>query len=122
MSGQGSVNTLNPAVDLTVRVYDEFYEFAVDVDANEYDIVNSFFLSVFKTASAADSFTSALFRISDETDVPVLTLVEQMADQNEIQVSNTLAYYLNGLRSPTTLLGVNNPVQPNVWAARNILP
>ena len=33
MSGQGSVNTLNPAVDLTVRVYDEFYEFAVDVDA-----------------------------------------------------------------------------------------
>lgn len=122
MSGQGSVNTLNPAVDLTVRVYDEFYEFAVDVDANEYDIVNSFFLSVFKTASAADSFTSVLFRISDETNVPVLTLVEQMADQNEIQVSNTLAYYLNGLRSPTTLLGVNNPVQPNVWAARNVLP
>jgi len=122
MSGQGSVNTLNPAVDLTVRVYDEFYEFAVDVDANEYDVVNSFFLSVFKTASAADSFTAVLFRISDETNVPVLTLIEQMSDQNEIQVSNTLAYYLNGLRSPTTLLGVNNPVQPNVWAARNVLP
>jgi hypothetical protein len=88
----GSVNTINPAVDLTVRVFDEFYEFAVDVDANEYDVVNSFFLSVFKTAAAADSFTSVLFRISDETNVPVLTLVEQMADQNEIQVSNTLAF------------------------------
>ena len=122
MPGQNSVNTLNPAVDLTVRVFDEFYEFAVDVDANEYDAVNSFFRSVFKTESAADSFTSVLFRISDETGVPVTTLLEQMADQNEIQITNTLAYYLNGLRSPTTLLGVNNPVQPNVWAARNVLP
>lgn len=122
MPGQNSVNTLNPAVDLTVRVFDEFYEFAVDVDANEYDVVNSFFRSVFKTASAADSFTSVLFRISDETGILVTTLLEQMADQNEIQITNTLAYYLNGLRSPTTLLGVNNPVQPNVWAARNVLP
>lgn len=122
MSGQNSVNTLNPAVDLTVRVYDEFYEFAVDVDANEYDVVNSFFRSVFLSAAAADSFTSVLFRISDETEVPVITLLEQMAGQDQIQVTNTLAYFLNGLRSPTTLLGVNNPVQPNIWAARNVLP
>ena len=122
MPGQNSVNTINPAVDITVRVFDEFYEFAVDVSAAEYDVVNSFFLSVFKSASAADSFTSVLFRISDETEIPVLTLVEEMQDQNQIQITNTLAYYLNGLRSPTTLLGVNNPVQPNVWAARNVLP
>jgi hypothetical protein len=122
MSGQNSVNVLNPAVDITVRVFDEFYEFAVDVSAAEYDVVNSFFLSVFGSPSAADSFTSVIFRISDETEIPVLTLIEEMRDQNEIQITNTLAYYLNGLRSPTTLLGVNNPVQPNVWAARNVLP
>ncbi len=122
MSGQNSVNTLNPAVDLTVRVYDEFYEFAVDVDANEYDAVSSFFRSVFKSQDAADSFTSTLFRISDETETPVLTLLAEMEDQDTVQVTNTLAYYLNGLRSPTTLLGVNNPVQPNVWAARNVRP
>lgn len=122
MPGQNSVNTLNPAVDLTVRVYDEFYEFAVDVSADEYDAVSSFFRSVFGTNDAADSFTSVLFRISDQTDVPVLTLLAEMQDQDQIQVTNTLAYYLNGLRSPTTLLGVNNPVQPNIWAARNVLP
>jgi len=122
MAGQNSVNVLNPAVDITVRVFDEFYEFAVDVSAAEYDVVNSFFLSVFGSPSPADSFTSVIFRISDETEIPVLTLVEEMRDQNQIQITNTLAYYLNGLRSPTTLLGVNNPVQPNVWAARNVLP
>ena len=122
MPGQNSVNTLNPALDQTVRVYDEFYEFAVDVDSNEYDVVYSFFRSVFGSNEAADSFTSVLFRISDETETPVLTLLQEMEGQNTIQVTNTLAYYMNGLRSPATLLGVNNPVQPNVWAARNVLP
>lgn len=122
MAGQNSVNTLNPAVDLTVRVFDEFYQFAVDVDANEYDVVNSFFLEAFGSADSADSFTSVIFRISDETGIPVTTLVAEMADQNQIQITNTLAYYLHGLRSPTTLLGVNNPVQPNIWAARNVRP
>ncbi len=122
MPGQNSVNTLNPAVDQTVRVFDEFYQFAVNVDANEYDVVYSFFRSVFGSNTSADSFTSVLFRISDETETPVLTLLKEMENQNSIQVTNTLAYYLNGIRSPTTLLGVNNPVQPNIWAARNVLP
>lgn len=122
MAGQNSVNTLNPAVDLTVRVFDEFYEFAVDASADEYDAVSSFFRSIFGTNDAADSFTTVLFRISDQSDTPVLTLLAELQGQDSIQVTNTLAYYLNGLRSPTTLLGVNNPVQPNVWAARNVLP
>jgi hypothetical protein len=32
-----------------------------------------------------------------------------------------MAYYLNGLRSPSTLLGVSNPVTPNFYTARNVL-
>ena len=58
----GSVNTINPAVDLTVRVYDDFYQFAVDVDANEYDVVNSFFESVFMLFSSVDIFAISGFR------------------------------------------------------------
>lgn len=118
----GSVNNINPAVDLTVRVYDDFYQFAVDVDANEYDIVNSFFESVFETKDAAASFTTTLFRIADQTSTPVLTLLAEFQDMEKIQITATLAYYLNGLRSPTTLLGVNASVTPNYWTARNVLP
>ena len=118
----GSVNTINPAVDLTVRVYDEFYEFAVDVDANEYDVVNSFFESAFGTRDAAASFTTTLFRIADQTQTPVLTLLAEIEDMDKIQLTATLAYYLNGLRSPTTLLGINAAVTPNFWTARNVLP
>ena len=116
----GSVNTINPAVDLTVRVYDEFYEFAVDVDANEYDVVNSFFESAFGTKDAAANFTATLFRIADQTQTPVLTLLAEIEDMDKIQLTATLAYYLNGIRSSSTLLGVNVPTQSNYYVAHNI--
>ena len=118
----GTVNAINPAVDITVRVFDDFYNFAIEVDANTWDIVNSYMLSVFKTADAAENFATTLFRIADQTRVPVLDILAEIQGMNTIQLTATLAYYLNGLRSPTTLLGVNEPVTPNFYTARNVLP
>ena len=113
-----TVNTANTKLDQTVRVFDQFYEFEISVPAMEYDIVNSFF----KTVEAAQNFTTALFRISDQTSVPVLTILDQIQDQDQIQLTATLAYYLNGIRSPSTLLGVNSVLTPNYFTARNVLP
>lgn len=118
----GSVNNLNPNINTTIRVFDEFYDFDIEVDSNEYDIVYSYFASVFKTKEAAKNFATALFRVADQTGTPVLTLLNQMQDQDSIQLTATLAYYLNGLRSPTTLLGINGSVVPNYYTARNVLP
>lgn len=117
----GSVNTINPKVDQTVRIYDNFYQYETEVDANEYDVVNSYFESVFGTDQAAANFTVTLFRIADETDTPVLTLLSQIQDMDQIKLTQTMCYYLNGLRSPTTLLGITATSTPNYWAARNIL-
>jgi aconitase B len=116
-----SVNQLNTNIDLTVRVYDNFYNFGIDVPSNEYDVVNSYFKSVFESQEAADNFTVTLFRIAEETNTNVLTLLNQLSDQDQIQLTATLGYYLNGLRSPSTLLGINTTVTPNVWAARNVI-
>jgi hypothetical protein len=118
----GSVNTINPAVDQTVRVFDDFYGFDLQVDANEYDAVNSYFSSVFGDRQAANSFTTTFFRISEKSGVPVLELLAQVADQDAIKLTATICYYLNGERSPSTLLGINATVTPTVWAARNVLP
>lgn len=118
----GSVNQANDKIDFTVGVFDDFYNFATTVDANTYDVVNAFFLSIYKDKKAADNFTISLFRISEETQVPVLTILAQIQDQDSVQLTATMAYYLNGLQSPSTLLGINAPVVPNQWAARNVLP
>ena len=117
-----SVNNVNPRVDQTVRVFDGFYEFEQQVNASDYDAVNSYFESVFRDRTAAENFTTTLFRIAAETATPVLTLLDQIRDQDTIQLTATMAYYLNGLRSPATLLGVNSTVTPNYYTARNVLP
>jgi len=117
-----TVNNTNTKVDATVRVFDQFYAFEASVPAVEYDIVNSFFESVFKTKQAARNFTSSLFRVAQLSGTPVLTLLEQINDNDQLSVSASLAYFLNATRSPTTLLGVNQVLTPNVNAARNVLP
>jgi pyruvate/2-oxoacid:ferredoxin oxidoreductase alpha subunit len=118
----GSINNPNTKVDFTVRVFDQFYEFDIEVDANEFDVVNSYFGSVFNSKPIAKNFTTTLFRIANETRVPVLTLLDEIRGLDNIALTATLAYYINGMRSPSTLLGVNEPVTPNFYTARNVLP
>lgn len=115
-----SVNYANPRVDQTVKIFDTFYDYSVDVPAQEYDVVYSFFLSQFGTAEAAANFTVSLFRVSEESQIPVMDLLQQMEGQNNVELTLTLAYYLNSIRSPTTLLGLNSPVTPNYYVARNV--
>ena len=116
----GTVNYVNPKTDQTVRVFDDFYSYAANVPQLEYDAVYSYLSSVFGTAEAAGNFTVTMFRMSQEADIPVMTLLEQIQGKSQPELTLTLAYYLNTLRSPTTLLGINVPVQPNYYVARNI--
>ena len=118
----GSVNNINPRVDQTVRVFDSFYGFDQQVPANEFDAVNSYLSSVFTDRRAALNFTTTLFRVADESNTPIMTLLQELQGQDAIQLNATLAYYLNGLRSPATLLGINSAVTPNYYTARNVLP
>lgn len=116
-----TVNYTNTNLDLTVRVFDEFYNYDVDVPANEYDVVNSYFRSVMTTRQAADNFTVSVFRVAEMTRIPVLTLLKEFQGQTGTSLSVSLAYYLNNIRSRATLLGVSAPVAPNYYAARNVV-
>jgi hypothetical protein len=115
-----TVNAINPKVDLTVRVFDKFYSYEQNVPASEYDIVNSFFRSVFVSAEAAGNFTVSLFRIASETGTPVLTLLAEIENKGQLEITSTLAYYLNNMRSSSSLLGLGAIVTPNYYTARNV--
>jgi hypothetical protein len=115
-----TINEVNPKIDQTVRIFDQFYNYSANVPAMEYDIVLSYFRSVFTTTLAAENFTTALFRVAEESDTPALTLLQSMEGQNSVQLTITMAYYLNSLRSPATLLGVLQPTTPNFYTARNV--
>lgn len=115
-----TVNYTNRNVDLTVRVFDSFYNFELDVPAPEYDAVNSYFRSIFTDDEAAANFSVTLFRIAQSNQVPVMNLLQQIQTTSGNQLTALLAYYLNAERSGSTLLGVSEAVQPNFYAARNV--
>jgi hypothetical protein len=116
-----TVNYTNPNLDLTVRVFDQFYNYEANVPAAEYDVVHSYFLSVMTTRQAAGNFTVSLFRVAEDTGIPALTLLQEFQGANGINLSASLAYYLNQIRSRATLLGVGVAVVPNFYQARNVL-
>jgi hypothetical protein len=116
-----TVNALNTNVDLSVRIFDTFYDYETFVNAEEYDVVYSYMRSVFTTDQAAGNFTVSLFRIAQETRTPVLDILQNIQGQDSIQLTLTLAYYLNNLRSNSTLLGYGVTVTPNYYTARNVL-
>lgn len=115
-----SVNNYNPRIDTTVQIFDRFYGYQDYVPVDQYDAVRSYFLSVFDSATSADNMTVSFFRISRVSEIPVMTLLQQVQGQTAPELTLTLAYYLNGLNSSSTLLGLNVPTQPNYYVAHNI--
>jgi hypothetical protein len=115
-----TVNYANPKLDGTVRIFDEFYAYAANVPQLEYDAVYSYFRSVFDTDEAAGNFTVTVFRISESSAIPVMTLLEEFQGQSAPELTLILAYYLNSIRSNSTLLGLNAATQPNFYVARNV--
>jgi len=116
-----TVNQTNLNQDLTVRVFDRFYKYEANIPSSEWDVVYSYFRSTMTTDRAASNFSSALFRVAQETSTSALTLLQAFQGATGIHLTVTLAYYLNLIRSRATLLGVGAAVSPNVNAARAVL-
>ena len=110
------------STDLTVKIFDDFYSFNMIVNGNEYDIVNGYFKSVCGTRAIAGNFTAFLFRISQETGIPVLDLLNQIQGTgSKLQMNQVISYYLNSFKSKTSLYGVSTIPQPTQPVARNIV-
>jgi len=87
----------------------------------EYDYVLSVFKKIMKDESAAEKFTQALYSVSFLTEIPVIELLETMNTKTELEINASMAFYLNGINSPSTLYGVQNAIKPNFYAGRNVL-
>jgi hypothetical protein len=115
-----TLNQVNEKIDQTVRIYDEFYSYSEDVSASEYDVVISYFKSVFNTIEQAEAFAVSIFRVAAESGDSAISIVQQLEGTNGVQLTASLCYYLNSVRSRATLLGILQPSVPNFWTARNV--
>ena len=108
-------------LDLSVQIFNNFYNAPLQIDASQWDIVNSFFRSYAATETIANNFTNFLFAISNVTGINVLTLLDNIRGKEALQVNATIAYYLNSIKSKTVLYGVAPKAIPNYYVQRNIV-
>ena len=114
----------------TLEIFDSFYEEALSVPVNEWDVVNSYFVGVLKgdpnsesTKDTAKKFASVLFKIAQQTGTDIMVFMDYFRTNVEtsIQVNSEMAYYLNLLKSKTALYGISTVVSPNQAVQRNII-
>jgi len=109
-------------IDRTVLIYDSFYDQTFTVDSTKYDIVYGFFYEKNNNSKISANFAAALFRISQETGIDVLSLLNQLKGApNKLELNKTISYYLNLLKSKTSQYGVARVPTPNLSVARNIV-
>ena len=109
-------------LDSTVRIFDDFYTFDLVVNGNEYDIVHGYFVLVCDTKQIAANFTAHLFRISQQTQVPVLDLLNYIKGlNNKLEMNTVITYYLNSFKSKTSLYGIAVVPKSNQPVSRNIV-
>lgn len=118
-----SVNYPNPKVDPTARAFEDFYNLQSrpPADANTYDVIFSYFNKAFSNEAIARNFTYTMFQIASNSNTTVEGLFEEIKGQDTISVTKLFSYYLNNIRSNSTLIGVNTTITPNINAARNVV-
>ena len=56
----GTVNIKKSTTDATIVIFDNFYKREINVDANEFDIIRSYFHSLYGNNDIADDFTAVV--------------------------------------------------------------
>lgn len=109
------------SADRTVKIFDNFYNYELVVPVNQYDTILGYFTKVTESRQTALQLTSGLFRVAQASNIDVMELFGTIEGQDEYTLSATLAYYYNGIRDASALLGISQPTKPNFYASRNIV-
>ena len=108
--------------DTTTAAFTALSDSEVEINGPEYEMVYAYLRGVFNTDQAAGDFTATILQIANDSDREVESILAELQALDQITLTATLAFYLNRLRDPSTLLGVAAIVAPNWYTARNIMP
>jgi len=92
-----------------------------NVNPSEYDYVLSFFKQHFADSAVASQFTDMIIQLSIQLNLSATDIVSNMNGKNGIEIEAELAYYINGTRSNSSLLGVAIIPQPNFYVSRAVI-
>ena len=102
----------------------KLYGISGKVSAETVDQIRAYFTEFTDSKQIADNYTSLVFKIASELQLNVFEVAEQFkkASDGSLQMTTTIAYYLNQLSATkTVLLGISDPLQPNPRVIRNVI-
>lgn len=115
--------TVDNPVDRTIKIFDQFYNNNLVINANEYSLVLSYFKNVCATNDIAENYTSIFFRIAQEVGINPVELLELVKTnaQDKLSLSKVFCYYLNTFKSKSSLYGLAILPKPVLPVARNVV-
>jgi hypothetical protein len=116
-----SLDESQGTLDASVKLIDNFFDEDPVINSNEFELMNSYFLSVCEDVSIARNFTSFMFKISANTGKPALELLEDIRGASKLEMNATIAYYLNLYKDKHLLYGISVIPQPVPTIQRNII-
>lgn len=109
-------------LDRTVKIFDSFYQQNLVINADEFDIVYSYFEGTAATKKIAGQFTTFLFRIAQTSGIKAIELLDVIkGTNNKLQMNKLICYYLNTFKSKSSMYGVGIIPIPNQPVARNVV-
>jgi hypothetical protein len=116
------INDITNNTERTVKIFDNFYDTQLAVNASEFDLVFSYFKKVSDNDVIAGNFTANLFRISQLSEINVLDLLDQLKGvSDKMQMNKIICYYLNSFKSNISLYGIGVVLKPSQIVARNVV-
>ena len=105
----------------SVKIFDSYFNYSANVEADRYDVVYSYFYSMSKDYATASNFATMLFRVASVSGTNIMDLIESIKSTDGIKTTALLAYYLNSIRSKTIMYGVNATPFSNQNVQRNVV-
>lgn len=108
--------------DLTVKVFDQYYQAPIDLNNNDLIAMTGFFESRGFGKDAAESTAIVILKQAKKDNYNAMQIMSTLGGLDSVEISGLVAEILNYNRFKTSSLGVSETYSPAEDVVRNILP
>ena len=108
--------------DLTVKVFDQYFQAPIDLNNNELIAMTGFFESRGFNKDSAESTALVILKQAKKDNYNPMQIMDTLTGLSNVEISGLVAEILNYNRFKTSSLGISQLYSPADDVVRNILP
>jgi hypothetical protein len=108
--------------DLTVKVFDQYFQAPIDLNNNELVAMTGFFESRGFGKDSAESTALVILKQAKKDNYNAMQIIDTLTGLSNVEISGLVAEILNYNRFKSSSLGISQLYSPADDIVRNILP